>query len=129
MRIGVAQDLLDCGPALIDPPMSVRPSILRQGGDPERTARCFNLNHFLQLASTMQERVDLLIGIELVVTMTSLSRSAVYARINRGDPAFDATFPRPIKLGFRSAWSFWEVQGWIREQLQSSRRVAQDVRS
>lgn len=76
----------------------------------------------------MQEGVDLLIGIELVVAMTSLSRSAVYARINRADPAFDATFPRPVKLGFRSAWSFWEVQRWIREQLHSSNRIAGSVR-
>jgi len=41
-------------------------------------------------------------------------RSTVYDKLNKKSPRYDATFPRPIKLGAR-AIGFYEseVQAWI----------------
>ena len=51
---------------------------------------------------------------------TGQSRSTIYDKLNPKSPRYDATFPKPIKLGARSiGWIEAEVQAWI-----ESRRVA-----
>lgn len=49
---------------------------------------------------------------------TGLCRSAIYAKAKAG------LFPSPIKLGAgrSSAWLEHEVDGWIQEQVDASRR-------
>ena len=49
-----------------------------------------------------------------------LSRSSVYAKIQRGE------FPAPINLGGRAvAWLESEIDGWIRDRVKASRGGAQ----
>lgn len=49
-----------------------------------------------------------LVRMPTVVTQTGLSKSEIYRRIGEG------TFPRPAKLGYRTAvWSADEVARWV----------------
>ncbi|CEG08338.1 putative transcriptional regulator [Afipia felis] len=53
-----------------------------------------------------------------------LSRSTIYDKINPGSPRYDATFPKPIRLGNGSAvgWIEGEVEIWLRGRIEASRR-------
>jgi prophage regulatory protein len=52
-----------------------------------------------------------------VVRRTALSRSQIYRLIELG------TFPRQVPLGERAAgWVEDEVDGWLRERIERSRR-------
>jgi prophage regulatory protein len=52
------------------------------------------------------------ITLEEVKRVTTLSRSAIYARMRK------CTFPRPVPTGERSrAWVFEEVALWIKRQI------------
>lgn len=53
-----------------------------------------------------------------------LSRSTIYDKINPGSPRYDATFPRPIRLGNGSAvgWIESEVEIWLRSRIEASRK-------
>jgi prophage regulatory protein len=54
-----------------------------------------------------------------IKAQTGQSRSTIYDKLNPKSPRYDATFPKPIKLGARSiGWIEAEVQAWI-----ESRRV------
>jgi prophage regulatory protein len=47
----------------------------------------------------------------------SLSRAATYDRLNPKSRRYDATFPRPIRLGLNSVgWLESEVDAWIAKQ-------------
>ena len=52
-----------------------------------------------------------------------LSRSTIYDKINPGSPRYDATFPKPIRLGNGSAvgWIESEVEIWLRGRIEASR--------
>lgn len=57
-----------------------------------------------------------LIKLPRVKTITSLSRSAIYARIAAG------SFPKQIKLSEKSsAWVEEEIYEWVQEQIAKSR--------
>lgn len=44
----------------------------------------------------------------------SISRSSIYEKINPRSPRYDATFPKPIKLGAAAVgWVESEVDQWI----------------
>ena len=54
-----------------------------------------------------------------VRAVTGLSRSTVYNRISEG------SFPAPISLGGRAVgWIEAEIQGWLEERIQASRKTA-----
>jgi len=53
-----------------------------------------------------------LIDLKEVMQRTSLSRSVIYSKIQKGDG-----FPRPVRVGRRSAWAASEVDAWIRSVL------------
>lgn len=47
-----------------------------------------------------------------------LSRSTIYARLDKKSPHYDPTFPRPISLGSMSvAWVEAEVQEYIAHRI------------
>ncbi|NUA26138.1 helix-turn-helix transcriptional regulator [Cupriavidus basilensis] len=52
-----------------------------------------------------------------VCKAVGLSRSGIYARIQKG------AFPAPIKMGYSSGWIESEVQGWIEQQIARRRSV------
>lgn len=53
-----------------------------------------------------------------------LSRSAIYSRLDPKSPHYDASFPRPIKLGAKTvAWLAAEIDGWVNACILASRGV------
>ena len=54
-----------------------------------------------------------------------LSRSTIYARLDKNSPHYDPTFPRPISLGSMSvAWVEAEIFQWIASRIADSRKTA-----
>ena len=54
-----------------------------------------------------------------------LSRSTIYARLDKRSPHYDPNFPKPISLGSMSvAWIEAEVQEYIAHRIASSRKTA-----
>jgi prophage regulatory protein len=54
-----------------------------------------------------------------------LSRAATYDRLNPKSPRYDATFPRPIRLGANSVgWLECEVDAWITKQADRREQVS-----
>jgi prophage regulatory protein len=51
-----------------------------------------------------------------VQDVVGLRRSAIYDRIQNG------AFPRPIKLGRASGWVAAEIEAWLSNQIEQSRR-------
>lgn len=54
-----------------------------------------------------------------------LSRSTIYDKINPQSPRYDATFPKPIRLGGGAAvgWLAHEVEAWLVAQMDASRKT------
>lgn len=51
-----------------------------------------------------------------------LSRSTIYDKINPKSPRYDASFPRPIRLGKAAVgWLAHEVDDWLSRQIETSR--------
>lgn len=47
-----------------------------------------------------------------------LSKSSIYDRLNRRSPRFDATFPKPVKLGVNAiGFVEFEVGEWISARI------------
>jgi prophage regulatory protein len=71
----------------------------------------------LQPALTILRRRDL-------EARLKLSRSTIYEKINPDSPRYDATFPKPIRLGNGSAvgWIEDEVEIWLRGRIEASRK-------
>lgn len=71
----------------------------------------------VQTALTILRRHDL-------EARLKLSRSTIYDKINPDSPRYDATFPKPIRLGNGSAvgWIEDEVEIWLRGCIEASRR-------
>ena len=55
-----------------------------------------------------------------------LSRTTIYDRINPDSPRYDASFPKPIRLGSGAAvgWLSHEVDAWLQTQIAASRKPA-----
>lgn len=58
-----------------------------------------------------------------VEQVIGLSRSTIYARLDKNSPQFDETFPRPVNLGNAKsvAWVEAEIQAWIASRIAASR--------
>jgi len=55
-------------------------------------------------------------------TRVGLSRSTIYDKINVKSPRYDATFPKPIRLGGGVVgWLEHEVTEWLNRQIEASR--------
>jgi prophage regulatory protein len=69
---------------------------------------------------TVFEKKHALIRRRDVERRTGLSRSSIYEKISRDE------FPSPVRLGGGRAvaWVDAEVDGWIAEQIQKSRKTA-----
>lgn len=61
---------------------------------------------------------DALLRLEVVLTVTGLSRSALYRRIQSG------SFCQPVRLNSRcSRWRAGDVQAWLRAQANGGAHV------
>lgn len=55
-----------------------------------------------------------------------LSRSSIYARLDKNSKHYDATFPAPVRLGPMSvAWVEAEIQAWIEKRIAVSRKAGE----
>jgi prophage regulatory protein len=64
---------------------------------------------------TIERRCDLELRLRL-------SRSTIYDKINPKSPRYDATFPKPIRLGGCAVgWLTHEVDAWIARQIDATR--------
>lgn len=64
-----------------------------------------------------------LVPIEVVIALTGLRRTAIYARMDRKSPYFDADFPRVVKQGGRSTWELGALQRYITIQINKSQQL------
>jgi len=63
--------------------------------------------------------VTSILRLPAVKARTGLSRSTVYLRVSEG------TFPKPVSLGGRAVgWVESEIQQWLEQQIESSRKTA-----
>ena len=66
-----------------------------------------------------------LLKIQHLTEIVTLKKSAVYDRLNKDSPRFDASFPRPIHLGKGKnssvAWEASEVDAWVASQVEAKR--------
>ena len=51
-----------------------------------------------------------IIRLKEVILITGLSKSTIYAKLNRGTNQYDTKFPKRIKLGARAV-------GWLKEDV------------
>ena len=57
---------------------------------------------------------DSAIRIKVLCSLLGLSRSTIYGKINPSSSQYDATFPKPFKIGVAAvAWSRNEVSKWL----------------
>lgn len=57
-----------------------------------------------------------LIRLPVLLKLTGLSKSTVYARLQEGSRYYDPSFPKPVKLSANGrivAWILPEVEKWI----------------
>ena len=58
-----------------------------------------------------------------VEARTSLSRSAIYDRLDPHSPRYDPTFPKQVKLGYSSVgWLESEIENWLAARTRASRQ-------
>jgi prophage regulatory protein len=63
-----------------------------------------------------------------VEQVIGLSRSTIYARLDKKSLHYDPTFPTPITLGSMSvAWVESEIQSWIASRIADSRNKTAGV--
>jgi prophage regulatory protein len=62
--------------------------------------------------------VNNILRLPTVKSRTGLSRSSIYLRVSQG------MFPKQVSLGGRAVgWLESEVEDWLRQQVQSSRKL------
>jgi predicted DNA-binding transcriptional regulator AlpA len=72
-----------------------------------------------RLGCSLNENVSILIGLEVLMLLTSLSKAYLYQLMDE-----DPSFPAKVKIGSRTCWSFWATQQWIREQIERAKPAA-----
>lgn len=68
------------------------------------------------------EQHETFLTINQVISRISLSKSAIYRRLDSKCEQYDPSFPRPIKLGRTSSrWIEREINDWISKLIESQR--------
>ena len=63
-----------------------------------------------------EQSSDSALRIKALCNMLGLSRSTIYGKINPASSQYDATFPRPFKIGAMAvAWSRIEISNWLQK--------------
>jgi predicted DNA-binding transcriptional regulator AlpA len=69
-----------------------------------------------------QNTVTVILRRRQVELRTSLSRSAIYDRLDPNSPRYDPTFPKQVKLGSSSVgWLESEIENWLAARTRASR--------
>jgi len=66
-----------------------------------------------------------------VEKILQLSRSAIYARMDKNSDVFDASFPTPVRYGDGKSvfWIAAEIHAWLDAQIRRTRGLSNDTRS
>lgn len=60
-----------------------------------------------------------------VESRIGLSRSSIYAKLDKKSPQHDSSFPAPVALGGRAVgWVESEIDAWLSRQIEQSRKAA-----
>jgi predicted DNA-binding transcriptional regulator AlpA len=71
----------------------------------------------------LQNTVTVILRRRQVEARTSLSRSAIYDRLDPNSPRYDPTFPKQVRLGSSSVgWLESEIEGWLTARARASRQ-------
>ncbi|MGP9767049.1 AlpA family phage regulatory protein [Halomonas sp. AOP13-D3-9] len=63
---------------------------------------------------THSHRIRIVLRMKQMTEKLSISRSSIYEKMNPKSPRFDATFPKPIRLGAASVgWLENQVDEWL----------------
>lgn len=63
---------------------------------------------------THSHRIRIVLRMKQMTQKLSISRSSIYEKMNPKSPRFDATFPKPIRLGAASVgWLENQVDEWL----------------
>ena len=70
---------------------------------------------------SISPNTDTILRLPQLMLRTGLSRSTIYSRISRGSKYFDASFPKPVRLGAGSSigWLASEVNIWLASRAQA----------
>ncbi len=66
------------------------------------------------MADNLRPTTDQIFRIKDVVSMTGLSRSTIYDKLNPNSPRYDSSFPPKIPLGARAiGWFSSDISDWL----------------
>lgn len=69
-------------------------------------------------------QIDRFLSIQEVIKILSISRSAIYRRMDPKNELYDPTFPLPIKISSTSSrWIESEITTWMNQVIESNRRT------
>lgn len=73
-------------------------------------------------ASSINSTRKTVLKLKHVTAQTGVSRTGVYAKLDKKSKSYDSTFPAQVKLGARSVgWLAEEVEAWITSRIDASR--------
>lgn len=76
------------------------------------------------MATQLKTALNIL-RLKQLMARIQLCRSSVYGRLDPKSRQYDATFPKPIKLGASAVgWIEEEIQTWIEAKIAATRSIA-----
>lgn len=71
---------------------------------------------------------DMVLRIKELTQRTGLARSTIYDKLNASSKQYDATFPKPVRLGASSVgWISSEVDQWIAARVLERNATIQEA--
>ncbi|CAJ3454290.1 phage transcriptional regulator, AlpA [Burkholderia pseudomallei] len=71
---------------------------------------------------------DMVLRIKELTQRTGLARSTIYDKLKASSKQYDATFPKPVRLGASSVgWLSSEVDQWIAARAQARNATTQEA--
>ncbi|HDR9076027.1 TPA: AlpA family transcriptional regulator [Burkholderia vietnamiensis] len=70
----------------------------------------------------------MVLRIKELTQKTGLARSTIYDKLNASSKQYDATFPKPVRLGASSVgWISSEVDQWIASRIHARNATMQEA--
>lgn len=71
---------------------------------------------------------DMIVRIKELTQRTGLARSTIYEKLNASSKQYDATFPKPVRLGASSVgWISTEIDQWIASRIHARNAKMQEA--
>ncbi len=105
-------------PILASPRPRMKPPSPQQDSKTQRSPR---ESLETSVAPTRHSTATVILRRRQVEARTSLSRSAIYDRLDANSPRYDSTFPKQVKLGSSSVgWLESEIENWLAARTRAS---------